>query len=98
MAKGIRVRKPGVGTVIFESTGRITKILGSFATNSAGSITVPEFSQGTPMCFVMPQAAAAESYAILPRVWISGNTLNWNYPYTGGPWTPITVIIQYGVF
>lgn len=65
------------GAVVFDTTTRLGKIIGSITVNAfgSGSVTVPNVSGGL---FV-----AIQSLNPLPTtgstVTISGNTINWNY-------------------
>lgn len=97
------------GNLILDLTDRITRLIGSVVTGTvAGSIVVPEFSQGTPFFAVVDTGVLSGGWdytgsGTAPMVpTISGTTLSWDRPRNapGAAYhsNPRSVTIFYGVY
>ena len=89
MAYGLRVWDAS-GNLIVDASTRLGRIIGWIPEAQAlsnGSITVPEFSEGTPFSLFLNPQAAVEFYSKsqpvgpygFPVVTFSGNTMSWTY-------------------
>ena len=99
MPQGFQAWSPtGLQTV--DITDRLTRIIGSIYVNSPGSMNVPEFAQGSPIVWALPQRSALNN-GIQPgasaiRATVSGTTLSWSSAGGDGTtYVPTTII--YGV-
>ena len=95
MASGLRVYN-SAGAIAFDAGDRVSRALGAVQTGgSDGSITVSEFSLGTPYALVFPLVGAVVSGGIYyaPSLSIVGTTLSWTYTVTG-----MDCMIVYGVY
>lgn len=96
MAFGLKIWDE-LGNVVLDTNVRVGRIIGQVTSGtSAGSISVPDFAQGTPWFIVQPITSAGFT-AEVPNVTISGNTLSWTFPLAPN-YTSISSIISYGVF
>lgn len=94
MSQGLQVFNAS-GQVIFNTSDRLTRIIGSASLSGNGSMVVPEFATGAGFYFMF----ALEEYAPgvprqFPRITISGTTLSWDTP--GTPHVP--GLVFYGVY
>lgn len=86
-----------LGNVVLDTSVRVGRIIGRVNSGTtAGSVSVPDFSQGTPWFIVQPITSASFTSEV-PNVTISNNTLSWTFPLSPD-YTPINSIISYGVF
>lgn len=99
MTVGLRIRDRVTGAVTLEITDRISRIVGSVETGAgAGSISVPEFSQGTGWAIprVIEQTVTTPTTA--PLITISTSGLSWSFPGTGAGKPAQSCTITYGVY
>lgn len=78
MAEGLQVWDES-NNLILDLADRLTRRVGVVNTGTtAGSVNVPEFSDGTgePFWIVLPLSSTLNN---LPTVTRSGNTLSWNF-------------------
>lgn len=101
MTVGLRVRDPATGVVQVEVTDRVTKVLGTLETGTAaGSITVPEFANGTPWVIALDYLAGnavVDNLAMTPT--INGLTLSWavtGQMFPSRP--PRSMVLVYGIY
>lgn len=82
-------------------TDRLTRIIGSVRVTAPGSMTVAEFSQGTPFVIALPERSVLAN-GIQPngnalRATVSGTTLSWNSA-GGGATVYVPTNILFGVY
>ena len=96
MPQGLQVWNEN-GVLQIDVTSRLGILLGNVDTGTSdGSITVSNFSLGTPYFFATA-LSLIPPYGLIPAVWVSGNTLNWQF-IGGTPTSPkVNVRIFYGV-
>lgn len=83
------------GNLTLDITDRLTRVIGSFtvaAGAAAGSITVAQFSTGTPWVFPLIYSINGDNTD--PAFSISGTTLSW----TANTAALIDVFVIYGVY
>ena len=99
MTVGLRIRDRVTGVVTLEITDRVTRIIGRVYTGAGpGSISVPEFVDGTGWAIplVIEQAALRPTPA--PLIAISSSGMSWSFPGTGTGNLPVGCWITYGVW
>lgn len=95
------------GNIVFDTSSRTGRIIGSYTISAAsgisGSATVPlDTSLGTPFIVIpsLPYVVIQQSPTTTANVLvgvdvsISGNTINWAFPFTGS----FTVTVYYGIY
>lgn len=76
MPAGLRIWDAS-GSLTVSLDTRIAKFLGLIQATSSGSMTVPEFSQGTPFIISMPRSNGVNIFSGGGGGSISGTTLTW---------------------
>ena len=95
MAQGLQVWDAS-GNLAIDTSGSLGTVAGSVAYgNTNGSVTIPEFSMGRPLWFVLPGAGGSSVYQ--PNISVSGNTLSWSWTVPGSASNPPGVI-AYGFY
>jgi hypothetical protein len=84
------------GNPVLKITDRITRYGGQFDTGtSAGSMTIPMLSGGTP--WINVQDTNPLTNGLTPTVTISGNTVSWSFA-SSSTYQPRSVRVIYGVY
>lgn len=79
MPQGLQVRDEN-GNLQLDVTSRLGVLLGVLNTNKVnGSLSVPDFSKGTPFFFANITENISSITAIAPRVYVSNNIIYWVY-------------------
>lgn len=108
MGQGLRLWDQ-YGNIILDTDSRLARNLGTLYLNSRndGEIYVPEFSQGQPWCYAMPdwanvfeqKDASKHPYDNFAMPEIVGNTLKWHWgPANNGIGYYHPTWITYGVY
>lgn len=78
MKAGLRCRDKD-GTIIFDTTSKISRVLGEFTTGrSEGRLTDDQLSNGKAFV-VFIGYAEFEQNAYFPHVWFEGNAICWRF-------------------
>lgn len=94
MPQGIEVYN-AAGRLVFNSDGRVSRSIGSASiTGVDGSVTDAALLTGDPVFFFVSDPSFA--YRVYPTFSISGSTISWTYPATGG--LKINGTLIYGVY
>jgi len=102
--KGIRIRDPATGIIMFEIVGNLTKILGRTEVGATGAIAVPEYAlPGVRPVIACTQLIEQIDYALIPAVYAdagNGGRLVYDYQDAGYPssYLRMPVSITFGVF
>ena len=99
MSHGIEVRD-AAGNIIFDSTWRLGRILGSVQSGTAaGSVNVTaNYGNGSLFAFAVDISTPAQVSSGCPAVYVSGNTVSWNWPAKDGLGFRKNSLIMWGVF
>lgn len=98
MAVGIRVRNPNTGRVVFELTDSLSTILGEASTGTQnGSLSVPEFSRGSPFFVKLPGNPSAYR-VIMPRIVVRNGRIEWTFSGDTSQTYRVSFSFLYGVY
>lgn len=81
MAYGLRTWDEQ-GKLLIDTSSRLSRVLGTVQITAGvdGSVSSPDFVQGTPFWMAYATAASTGSYAgAMPAFTISGSTLSWSW-------------------
>lgn len=97
MSYGLQVFD-ATGAILVDTNDRLGKILGSVSVGSSpGSISVPDFSLGTPFYFLRANSPQQGSFP--PTITISGATISWSTPSGyNSYWDRTPGTIFYGIY
>ncbi|MCY1197858.1 hypothetical protein D3C85_1700840 [compost metagenome] len=86
------------GSLQFDSSTRLTRVLGYLWAGSNGSHIDDQLWRGAPFYFIAPTSMVSiDSYANFPQVSISGNTVSWWFTNPNSEFNT-GAVIYYGTY
>lgn len=96
VAYGLRIKHPVTGVVLLEITDRITRTIGTISTGTANGSYSVDPSLGVAF-FICSVSSTFDAMQLVPKIYTNGNVISWVFDMVPG-YTPVPVIIQYGVY